>query len=921
MNRIKLLIINVLFLSVAAITAQTIELQWIGHAPEVPVGVSWGLPFEKGKIKDNQAFTLTNGKNETIPLQSWVMARHGDGSVKWVGFAAPVTAENASGLKITLTPAAAASVAGITATEDNASITINNRFGEFIFNKTGQTILKQIKVGNTVVAENGQLTCMLEDRANEPQNIMKYDDFVSEVKKVTLEQKGPVRATVKIEGVHKALKGSREWLPFTVRFYIYDRTEAVKMVHTIIFDGDQYQDFIKGLGITFDIPLREEIQNRHVRFSGDGKGLWSEPVQPFGRAGLMYNGENLYAKQFAGERIPQKRQFDERNQFLLDNWASWNDYTLSQLSSDGFTIKKRTNNQSTWIGTMGGKRSNGFAMAGDVSGGLAVSLKNFWQSYPSEIEVCDMKTDKAKIKVWMWSPKATAMDLRHYDIVGHTLNAIYEDYQEGLATPYGVGRTSELMLYPFATIPSKQATATMALAAQDINQVMATPQYLHDAKAFGVWSLPDVSHPTKKWLEDQIDGYISFYRNAIDQHKWYGFWNYGDIMHSYGEGRHVWNYDLGGYAWANTELSPDLWLWYSFIRSGRADIYKMAQAMTRHTSEVDMYHIGEMAGLGSRHNVSHWGCGAKEARVGQAWWKRFYYYLTTDDRVGDIMHEVVDADYTILNYDPLRLAQPREVFPTKQPTRLRWGPDWIALAGNWFTEWERTGNKKYLDKIKTGMDCLAALPNGLYTGKGPFGYDPETGKITYEGERDWIDNSNHLANLMGGIEVMMEMYDGVAHKKFNNVYVLYAKFYGLPRDDDYRNRRENVKYKSWWGHFSTPRLSAFASRELKEKHLAAVAWNELLRSAVGRDGKIQNLADVNSITPPEVLNEVDENTRISTNSVAQWNLNAISMLELIGDDIPDLSTIEKNNPPIQRERQQAPQPAATQEPHRDLRRN
>ena len=920
MKSIKLLFINAFIFALSTAMSQTIDLQWIGQSPKVATGVSWGLPFEKGKIRDNQAFTLMNSRNESIPLQSWVMARHSDGSVKWVGFAAPVTPENAVGLRVNLAQNAV-QTRGITVVEDNSTITVNNRLGEFVFSKSGQTILKQIKLGNTVVAENGKLMCILEDRANEAQNIMKYDDFVSEVKKVTLEQNGPVRATVKIEGVHKAAKGTREWLPFVVRFYIYDNTEAVKMVHSIIYDGDQYTDFVKGLGISFDIPLREELQNRHVRFSGDGEGLWSEPVQPFGRAAVLFNGENIYLRQFAGERMPQREQFETRMQFNLDNWASWNDFTLSQLSPDGFTIQKRTNAQSTWVGTAGGKRSNGLALAGDVSGGLAVSLKNFWQSHPTEIEICDMKTNTGKIKVWMWSPKAPTMDLRHYSTVGHTLGAAYEDYQEGLATPYGVGRTSELMLFPFTTFPSKQNTANAALAAQDINQVMATPKYLHDTRAFGYWALPDVTHPSKKWIEDQIDGYISFYRNAIDQHKWYGFWNYGDVMHSYGEGRNTWNYDIGGYAWANTELAPDLWLWYSFIRSGRADIFKMATAMTRHTSEVDMYHIGEMAGLGSRHNVSHWGCGAKESRVGQAWWKRFYYYLTTDERMGDIMSEVVDADNSVLKYDPLRLAQPRDIFPTTQPTRLRWGPDWISFAGNWYTEWERTGNKKYLDKIITGMDCLAALPNGLFTGRGPFGYDPETGKITYEGEPQWIDNGNHLANIMGGFEIMMEMFEGVNHEKFNDVYLLYAKFYGLPRNDPYRELPENAKYTDWWGHWSIPRLGSFAAKKLNDRHLVNVAWNEFFRNAVGSDGKIRNLIEIKNIEPPQVLNSVFEDLRVSTNNTAQWNLNAIIMLELIGDYIPDLSTVEMNAQQLQRERQQEMQQRqqAPQEPHRDVR--
>ena len=77
------------------------------------------------------------------------------------------------------------------------------------------------------------------------------------------------------------------------------------------------------------------------------------------------------------------------------------------------------------------------------------------------------------------------------------------------------------------------------------------------------------------------------------------------------------------FAWDNTELASNMWLWYNFLRTGRLDIWRMAEAMTRHTGEVDVYHVGPNAGLGSRHNVSHWGCGAKEARISQAAWNPF----------------------------------------------------------------------------------------------------------------------------------------------------------------------------------------------------------------------------------------------------------------------------------------------------------
>ena len=117
-------------------------------------------------------------------------------------------------------------------------------------------------------------------------------------------------------------------------------------------------------------------------------------------------------------------------------------------------------------------------------------------------------------------------------------------------------------------------------------------------------------------------------------------------------------------------------------------------------------HSGRFAGLGSRHNVRHWGCGAKEARISQAAFRRFYYYLTTDERTGDIMREVVDVDYKVTEIDPMRLASPR-TGPIPYPGRIRGGPDWLACAGNWMTEWERTGETKYRDKILAGMDSIA----------------------------------------------------------------------------------------------------------------------------------------------------------------------------------------------------------------------
>ena len=155
----------------------------------------------------------------------------------------------------------------------------------------------------------------------------------------------------------------------------------------------------------------------------------------------------------------------------------------------------------------------------------------------------------------------------------------------------------------------------------------------------------------------------------------------------------------------------------------------MAEAMTRHTGEVDVYHLGRFAGLGSLHNVRHWGCGSKEARISQAALRRFYYYLSTDERTGELMREVADADLTLLELDPMRLAMPLSEHPSQQPARARIGPDWLAFASNWMTEWERTGDTCYRDKIVRGMDSIAKMRHGLFSGPGVLGYDPQSNML------------------------------------------------------------------------------------------------------------------------------------------------------------------------------------------------
>jgi hypothetical protein len=444
------------------------------------------------------------------------------------------------------------------------------------------------------------------------------------------------------------------------------------------------------------------------------------------------------------------------------------------------------------------------------------------------------------------------MDLRHYDTKAHGLEASYEDVQPGDSTPFGIARTSELTLWPAGSVPAKAASAAMARTGTHAPMPVASPQYYHDVRAFGLWSVRDTSTPFRATIESGLDATLNLYAGQVDQRNWYGFWNYGDVVHSFDRERHVWRYDLGGMAWDNSELGTDTWLWTSFLRTGRSDIFRMAEAMTRHTGEVDSYHFGPMAGLGTRHGVSHWGDGAKEARIGQAAFRRYYYYLTGDERTGDVMREALQAEKSIIAYDPMREADPPRPGDEKFVARVRSGPDWLAIAGNWMTEWERTGDTRWRDKILAGMRSMEAMPHGFRTGRNLLmGFDPATGVLT---ARDITLGKYNLSTIMGGAELMAELNMSIDDPQWKKIWTAFCADSGEV--------------------ISLGKMQAYAYSVNRDPTLAQSAVASL-HGVRGRFGR----AD-----PPNALAPMEDGT--DTNGSSQNSLNAIAVLELCADALP-----------------------------------
>ena len=856
-------------------------VRWLdGGSSAIPQGVTWGTPWPRGKLKSARNFALRNSAGELLPLQSWPLAYWPDGSLKWSAHALLPTAAGDGPFEVIAQRGSPAFTRAITTRESGSGIEIDTGAFACRFARTGSQVISSVSREGREALRDGRLVLLSQDQGPGADTAqLQLRKFESVVEKLVLEQGGPARAVVRVEGRH--VLGERRWLPFTLRFYFYAGSDALRVMHTIVFDGDESKDFIRGIGLRFAVRADAELHDRHIRFAGDDDGLFGEAVR--GLTGLRRDpGAAARQAQVEGQAAPS---IAPAVKDLLQYVPAFGDWTLSQPNADSFTIRKRTADGHAWLDSGRGRRAGGLGYFGGPRGGIAFGIRNFWQGHPAQIDIRNAQSDEATVTLWVWSPDAPAMDLRFYhDGLGQDtyekqyqggLEITYEDYEPGFGTPLGVARTSEMTLWILPATPSRVRLAQLAQVLRQPAVMVPTPQTTVDSGVFGhALSLPAQTPAEHAALEKQLDWMFDFYRGQQDQRGWYGFWNYGDVMHTYDFDRHVWRYDVGGYAWDNSELATDVWLWMYFLRTGRADTFRFAEAMTRHTGEVDVHHLGRFAPLGSRHNVQHWGCSAKQLRISTALNRRFYYFLTADERVGDLMRAQLEAGRTLRTIQPGRKLADAATRPADDPNgdyaHMGFGTDWGSLASAWLTEWERTRDPLFRDRLLASMKSIGAQPRGFFSG----GARLNLASGAFDISRDNSVSVSHLSAAFGLPEVCAELIELLPVAEFERAWLQYCELYNAPAAEQKAALGEELRNLNLQqGH---ARLTAFAAYRRKDARLAARAWTEFNEGRAGY-GPSQAFT-AHRVEAPAVLAAVDEGKGISTNSSAQWGLAGIVCL-------------------------------------------
>ncbi|RJS85868.1 hypothetical protein CW702_00565 [Candidatus Bathyarchaeota archaeon] len=297
--------------------------------PEGNWPVTSGIPFPRGTLASERDVALYNSSGVNIPLQTSVLARWPDRSVKWLllDFQADIKSDTPS--EYTL------------------------RFGKP--RRAGLPLKKieVISVGHDVIIDTGPLRVLLDPNniffpgriwldgveITDPQNpgVIKVIDEEGTVYssnrgkcKITIEEDGPLRATVKISGTHQSNEG-KSLLAYTVRLNAYAGKSYLRIFHT--WENNEVdRKFTRFRGLYIDVPTRLKRTLCTLLLS----------------KGEIYKSEN--------------------------------EVSLFQRLDDDFIVTKDGR-----IVTRGDKAA-GLIDLSDGEKGVTVTVRNFWQNYPKSLE-------------------------------------------------------------------------------------------------------------------------------------------------------------------------------------------------------------------------------------------------------------------------------------------------------------------------------------------------------------------------------------------------------------------------------------------------------------------------------------------------------------------------------------------------------
>ena len=389
---------------------------------------------------------------------------------------------------------------------------------------------------------------------------------------------GPLHGILRIEGEYLYKREDNNTSPFVIRIHAYAGQSYLKILHTLTYTG---------------------VPDKHTRVEGEHSVIatqsekiipedreddpgWVQPNDRIARTGLCLD------YRLSGDLDYQTGYYDgawwesEPSKIFKSSVQSNDQIAITQTgpkptrmppvpnaSSDerlkeGFIAKivTKTRAEKTL------EKVAGWVDISDKKWGISVGIRNFVQEYPKALKV---RGDSNRIFAYIWSPDAEPMSFARWS--NKAEGQMLGNFAQGLA------KTTELV-YNF-----HPAGHNTELIARTVNYFLdppvahTDPAWYANSKVYGSFAARSESFATYERGMDYKMDWMLFNQNW---EPWYGMFDYGDFKTHYFKKQ--WK------MWANNEPAQDFMLWMQFVRTGDRKYYLAAEAMSRHTMDVDNIH-------------------------------------------------------------------------------------------------------------------------------------------------------------------------------------------------------------------------------------------------------------------------------------------------------------------------------------------
>jgi hypothetical protein len=538
------------------------------HAPHpagpAPLGapVETAIPFAGGRLRWPAEFHIVSPAGKAVPAQMRPTSHWPDGSVRWLH----VLFEPEAGPGGYVLAEGTGPSAPHLLREDGSRVVLDSGEAQIRLSREGwvEEIAAPGRDGALVPLVGGPAPCDL--------LITRRDGSVfrasaAAARRLTIEERGSVRASVRIEGRARAQSGE-ELFDYILRWTVYRGRPEILLSVTWINGTAKAAEQVRDIRVAF--PFAWEPARL---VAGCERGVYDGP--------------------------------------FLKGWPVW----LLQEDHDCYWAKTKNPDgriQNLATGGANGAHAPGWLLLADSGRALAIHVGDFWRKYPNEIAVSG-----GELCAGLWPERANAhlktkpllpsnpfhdkpySSTRYWPVMPHPYLAFVAPEDGCLDARQGVAMTQQIVLGVWAgrgegpVFERKQREGALAAARGHLD-----PAYVASTTALGLLAPRDAARFPR--LEEMFAENFGWFHRHIDVQKCYGKFDYGDFRYFTAGTDYLttpgtkWG-EMGEMAregyWHNNERDPLRGLIHYYFRTGDPAAWQRCEIAARHALDVDLRHF------------------------------------------------------------------------------------------------------------------------------------------------------------------------------------------------------------------------------------------------------------------------------------------------------------------------------------------